>query len=301
MKPFITLLIAATLSSSCTKEVKKQAVDYVNPYMGNISHLLVPTYPAVHLPNSMLRVRPQRASYTESRIDGLQVMMYSHRMNPAFRISCYQGDKGELEPVISNYYDNEVVKPYFYSVYLDRDNIDVQFAPSHQSALYQIAFEGDNKDKYLVFHAENGELKYNNQFLSGFEDIGHQTRVYWYLKLDVAPEKVGYFQNGLPVFKAGEGLEDADIILDFGKQAKRVTLKYGVSFISVDQAKQNLGREIGDRTLDQVAQTGRSIWNSTLNKIRVQGGAEVQKTVFYTSLYRSYERPVNISEDGKYW
>jgi len=33
-------------------------VDYVNPYMGNISHLLVPTYPTVHLPNSMLRVYP---------------------------------------------------------------------------------------------------------------------------------------------------------------------------------------------------------------------------------------------------
>ena len=37
-----------------------EVVDYVNPYMGNISHLLVPTYPTVHLPNSMLRVYPER-------------------------------------------------------------------------------------------------------------------------------------------------------------------------------------------------------------------------------------------------
>ena len=36
----------------------KNPVDYVNPYMGNISHLLVPTYPLVHLPNGMLRVYP---------------------------------------------------------------------------------------------------------------------------------------------------------------------------------------------------------------------------------------------------
>lgn len=36
----------------------KAPVDYVNPYMGNISHLLVPTYPTVHLPNSMLRIYP---------------------------------------------------------------------------------------------------------------------------------------------------------------------------------------------------------------------------------------------------
>ena len=38
----------------------KGPVDYVNPYMGNISHLLVPTFPTIHLPNSMLRVYPER-------------------------------------------------------------------------------------------------------------------------------------------------------------------------------------------------------------------------------------------------
>ena len=37
-------------------ESAKEPVDYVNPYMGNISHLLVPTFPTVQLPNSLLRV-----------------------------------------------------------------------------------------------------------------------------------------------------------------------------------------------------------------------------------------------------
>ena len=42
---------------SCThtdQTPAKDFVDYVNPYIGNISHLLVPTYPTVHLPNSGL-------------------------------------------------------------------------------------------------------------------------------------------------------------------------------------------------------------------------------------------------------
>ena len=38
---------------------EKDYVDYVNPYIGNISHLLVPTFPTVQLPNSMLRVYPE--------------------------------------------------------------------------------------------------------------------------------------------------------------------------------------------------------------------------------------------------
>ena len=46
--------------------VNRSPVDYVNPYIGNISHLLVPTFPTIQLPNSMLRVYPERADYTTS-------------------------------------------------------------------------------------------------------------------------------------------------------------------------------------------------------------------------------------------
>lgn len=34
---------------------------------------------------------------------------------------------------------------------------------------------------------------------------------------------------------------------------------------------------------------------------RSGGGSESDKVVFYTSLYRTYERMINISEDGKYY
>ena len=51
----------------------KEPVEYVNPYMGNISHLLVPTYPTVHLPNSMLRVYPERGDFTGDRLGGSRI------------------------------------------------------------------------------------------------------------------------------------------------------------------------------------------------------------------------------------
>lgn len=44
--------------SSVQNQTAREPVDYVNPYMGNISHLLVPTFPTIHLPHSMLRVYP---------------------------------------------------------------------------------------------------------------------------------------------------------------------------------------------------------------------------------------------------
>ena len=50
-----------------------------------------------------------------------------------------------------------------------------------------------------------------------------------------------------------------------------------------------------------IAKRGRSLWNSTLGKIEIEGGTEQDRQVFYTSLYRTYERMINISENGNYY
>ena len=65
---------------------RKSPADYVNPYIGNVSHLLVPTFPNVHLPNSMLRVVPERADFTSDRINGLPVVVTNHREKSAFNL-----------------------------------------------------------------------------------------------------------------------------------------------------------------------------------------------------------------------
>ena len=50
IKHILTSVALATLLASCNQEVEKDYVDYVNPYIGNISHLLVPTFPTVPAP-----------------------------------------------------------------------------------------------------------------------------------------------------------------------------------------------------------------------------------------------------------
>ena len=275
-------------------------VDYVNPYLGNISHMLVPTFPMVHLPNSMLRIRPERGSYTDSKISGLQVLTPTHRGESVFRISPYQGNVSELKPIINYSFDNELVKPYYYSVFLDQTGIGVEFAPSHQSAIYEFTFER-GKEAFLVLHSGKGTLDCDGQSVSGFQDMGEQTKAFWYLETDVKPEKVGSLEEEKAVFDNHSVAGKSDVVLGFGSQMSKVKVRYGVSFISVEQAKKNLRREIADYDLPLVARKGREIWNKTLNKIKVSGGDENQKTVFYTSLYRTYERMINISEDGRYW
>jgi predicted alpha-1,2-mannosidase len=263
----------------------KTPVDYVNPYMGNISHLLVPTYPTVHLPNSMLRIVPDRESHTCDIINGLPVITTSHRGMPAFTIHPVTELNEQSLPIKGYSYDNESIKPYRYSVYLDDEEVYVDFAPSHQSAIYSFIFK--KRKGNLVISAGKGELKIVDGAIQGYQKLRKDsTRVYLYLETKQKPIK-------------SEILKGSTAIISFDQL--EINLRYGVSFISEEQAKKNLQREINTYNVNEIAQKGRDIWNQTLGKIAVAGSNEDEKTVFYTSLYRTYERMVNISEDGKYY
>ncbi|MDP4240102.1 MAG: glycoside hydrolase family 92 protein, partial [Bacteroidota bacterium] len=132
------------LASAAGKE-SRMPIDYVNPLIGNISHLLVPTFPTVHLPNSMLRVCPERGDYTTDQIRGLPVAITSHRGSSAFNISAEQGNESNLTPVKQYAYDLEKIFPYRYTAYLDEAQIGVDYAPSHHSGLYELTFEKPGK------------------------------------------------------------------------------------------------------------------------------------------------------------
>ena len=118
-KRFEHLYIVATWCCAITPSTfqAKDYVDYVNPTMGNISHLLVPTFPTVHLPNSMLRVYPERADYTSEYISGLPVCVTNHRERSAFRLipqTCR-----EPKTTVNYTYDNEHITPYSFTVDFD--------------------------------------------------------------------------------------------------------------------------------------------------------------------------------------
>ena len=278
---------------------EKSPVDYVNPYIGNISHLLVPT---VHLPNSMLRVYPERENFTGNTIHGLPLIVTSHRGSSAFNLSPYQGEISKARSVISFGYDNEVTKPYYYSVDLDDNDIYVQYAPSHQSGIYQIEFSQTNKPAYLIFNTRDGELKTDGKSISGYQNLGNNTKVYIYLETEQAPLKIGTHQGStINTSDRSTKGSNAFYMMEYPQGTSSVMVRYGVSFISAEQAQKNLRREIKSYDLQEVADKGQKIWNETLGKIQVDGGTDNEKAVFYTSLYRTYERMICISEDGKYF
>ena len=298
-------LLAACSPSDNTQLAQLSSIEYVNPYIGNISHLLVPTYPTIHLPNSMMRVYPERADFTGDRLGGLPLIVTGHRRSSSFNLSPFQGNEKELQPIIPLSYDQENLKPYRYQVYLDEQHVSVDFAPAKQSAVYNLSFEKGDAPAFIVFNSRNGELKWDGKSISGYQHVEAEesdTKVYLYAEVDKAPEKVGALSEG--TIQTGKSEVDginAAIALQFPSQVGNVGIRYGVSFIDEKQARKNLEREIKGFDVDAIAKVARDAWNEALGKIEIKGGTDDDKQVFYTSLYRCFERPVCISEDGRYY
>ena len=110
-----------------------------------------------------------------------------------------------------------------------------------------------------------------------------------------------YGEFSSPVAYTFEDVENGKRATASSADAKTLDFRYGISFVSVEQAKQNLRREIPAWGLAAVKDAAKARWNQTLGQIAVEGGSETQRTVFYTALYRSFERMVNITEDGRYY
>jgi predicted alpha-1,2-mannosidase len=268
--------------------------------MGNISHLLVPTFPTIHLPNSIMRVYPERSDFTADLLNGLPLVVTSHRGSSAFYLSPYQGDESGIKPVVKYSYDNEKLTPYSYSAYLDEQQTNVNFGLCSQSAIYEIDFEKDD-EAYLIINSRKGAVSWNGSAVTGYQSIKNDTKIYLFMMPDEKPEKVSVLQNGSLIEAGSATGRNACLVLKYPKGTKKLHVRYGISFIDEKQAESNYQREVAGKDIATVQNSGRQIWNKALGKIEVDGGSDADKTVFYTSLYRCYERSVNLSEDGRYF
>lgn len=80
-----------------------------------------------------------------------------------------------------------------------------------------------------------------------------------------------------------------------------VNLKVGISFVDVEGAEKNYKAEIEKQDFQSVRQKADEAWNKELGRIRLSGGTEEEKTIFYTALYHTMIDPrIYTDVDGRY-
>ncbi len=106
-------------------------------------------------------------------------------------------------------------------------------------------------------------------------------------------------------FAPGQTTETGDnlgVDLRFADTQEPVVLKLAISYVSIANARENLDTEVGKSTFDEVYAKARDAWESRLSLVRLDGGSDEQKRIFYTALYHSFQMPTVFSDvNGDYF
>ena len=288
MKPLSVFFLFLSLIFSAGRSLAQ--VDYVDPTIGGVGILLEPTRPTVSLPNSMVRMYPMRGDALSDQINSFPLSTISHRQGELFWIKPFDADSAPDTWAAPAAYDQEHTTPYYYSTRFDDSLIQTEFTPAAHCGYFRFTFPS-GKPGVLVANRQGGSLTpQGDRVLTGQEDFRDMS-VYVYGEFNVPvtfqPETV----NG----KTGFAVKPSAPVQG------PVEFRYGISNISVAQAQKNLQEEIPQPGFEAIKAQAKARWNEVLGQIQVTGGTDTQKTIFYTALYRSSERMVNITEDGHYY
>jgi len=84
-------------------------------------------------------------------------------------------------------------------------------------------------------------------------------------------------------------------------KTETVEVKIGVSYVSIENARENLEQETSNKTFNDVYKETHNEWNELLSRIKVEGGSKDDKTVFYTALYHTLIHPNTLNDcNGEY-
>ena len=255
-------------------------VDYVDPTIGNVGILLEPTRPTVFLPNSMVRVYPVRADALDDQIKSFPLTISSHRMHELFSIM--PGD-GAPQPTIRKK-PRPITTPRASTIPSFRrssrqPNVAATFVSPFPMAKPRSSWPTASPAictcKTARSHRRRTLQRHEGLCLRRIQRARHR-------------------QDRRP--------QDGKQLTISAPDTRSLDFRYGISFISVEQAKQNLQHEIPAWGLAKVKEAARRhAGTKALGQIAVEGGTEAQRRVFYTALYRCFERMVNITEDGRYY
>lgn len=195
-------------------------------------------------------------------------------------------------------HQKESSAPGFYQVYLDNYKTTVSLTSTLRCGYHRYDFE-NHTGRQIVFDLGRSNNRISNweieqvgsNALKGSQRPGE--RIYFYAVLNTDIVSVEKTDDG----KAG-GFARVKLS-DTGKGP--VEVKIGISFVSTENAKENLEKEIGNKTFESVRKEGAQTWEQILSKIQLKGGTEKQKQMLYSCLYRSLLWPALRSDvNGDY-
>ena len=270
---------------------KKSLADYADPTIGGVSVLLETTRQTMHLPNEMLRFVPLRDNMLDDWIKDFSLQMPNYRRHWIFGFMPFATVQREAMWPVTGVCNNEETHPYYYRAQLE--GVTLEFAPSKKSGIVRLTFDpaGQHVVRFRSLTQKGSYATDGNRVVKGTAVFGpretKEMTAYLYAEFDTGVGEAAY-----------QGQDRRNMMLAVDDKTTVVQMRYGVSYVSPEQAKANVDREIPRFDFDGVKAEAKRVWEDRLGQIEVAGGSEAQKRTFYTALYRCSERMVNINKYG---
>lgn len=260
--------------------------------------------PAACVPYGMIRIAPDMEPRSHSGYDYEVTKISGFTINRLSGIGCGgAGGNIRIKPSKADAELNIVKKteyatPGYYSVELD-NGVKADFTATQNVALERYSFsKGEDPvmtlDVSASFNSVRNcyyELLSENE-IAGSVETGNTCdhgayKLHFYIKLD----------------KKIKVLTQTDTKLEFtiaGKNKKSIELRIAVSPINTELAKQTC-LLLNYTDFDKVKKQASAKWDDILSRIDIKGASNEEKILFYTSLYRVFLSPANVtSYDRKF-
>jgi predicted alpha-1,2-mannosidase len=334
LKNPLGLLILAGTFALHAAPVDDVVLKYVDPFIGTGFH--GHTFPGATTPFGMVQLSPDTRTSGWDACGGYydadtEIWGFSHTHLSGTGIGDYgdvlmmpfTGDVGigSGTPDKPDYAwrspfkkENQAASPGYYRVLLDRYQIKAELTATPRAGMHRYTFP-QAEQAGLVIDMKHS-IQNRQTLAAGLEVVNDREIRGWRHVKGWAPNRRIHFHAEFSKpFTAG--LYADDTLAEGGKleggqlkaklkfaatgEGGQILVKVGISPVDMDGAHKNLTAEIPAWSFDGVVAEAEELWKKQLNHIRITGGTDDQRKIFYTALYHSAISPNLASDvDGRY-
>lgn len=317
------LLLALGTATGLTAQ--NDAVSYVNPLVGTQRSAIGygGTMPFVTPPFGMTNWTPQtrqnKISVVSYNYDDATISGFIGTHQPAI----WMGDYGYITVVpqvgelrttpesrkLPYSHASEVARPDYYRVSLDAGSagkIQTEMTVTERCAFFRFTFPNAAPARVIIEASRPGIAGRATVDPQLREITGYNPhRMDAHLGPFALPNFKGYFvvqfeQPTMDMMTYGVADSSHGAYAEF-KPGQVIQARIGTSFISIDQARENLRREIPEWDFEAVQRKLRAQWNQKLSQVQIGGATDKDKTLIYTAMYHALLYPRIFSEYGRYY
>jgi predicted alpha-1,2-mannosidase len=223
------------------------------------------------------------------------------------KIRIKRGEQNDISGAYASYFkhENEKVGPALYSVLLD-NGVKVELTATAHAGFHKYIFPADKEAHVIIDLLEGIGDKADSTYMrlvdantiEGYRfsrGWSPRHKVFFVAKTNCPISKLSLFDSEKAI-KGNVAFGKIKGVLSFAKTPKELLIKVGISSVSTENAVANLKAEIPTWDFNGVVAQSKALWENELSHITIETKSDVQKEIFYTSLYHTAIAPTRYSD-----